>query len=1002
MIKIKPLNKIYKSKKRKKCRALQDVNLTFGNSGLVFVLGKSGSGKSTLLNLIGGLDNITSGSIEVDGNDLSKFKEDDFCNYRNTHIGFIFQDYHLIDNLTVYENIALSLNLRRHKVGDKIKKALAKVDLSGYEDRYPSELSGGERQRVAIARAIVKNPRIILADEPTGNLDTHTAKSIVTLLKSLSRDCLILIVSHNVNDANAYADRIIELSKGRIISDRTKNPDFSDKVTLSDGNLVYPKDTVLSDMDVDFINKSIQTKKARKIIKRNDKFIATPPMKNRKERIRIENKRLSLSRELSLSGKFLKNKTLAITLSAFMVAVIMVIMALAQTIIAFDAGEIISNEMSKSKQDSLLMSKTVDEEIQARLDDEYRVAIEEGDIQAFYDAGFEGEIYPILNVSLPIIEYSNYAGVSTSYFGNTMYIKETFGTMVVGEEFFENKFGGIHYLAQVEDLDPAGVIITDYVADSILALHPSYNNKSYNERLGKFGKFGWSNKVIYINGIIETDYKERHASILERIENQEFDSISDMYQDEEFIALSNEIYEKLGFSYTLNPNFVEQYKESWATVFLYRQKIMVNDVLEIQADSINRLYMSKGYFPDNLLRDGWRYTTAAPSVPKGAKYVRVAFGTTAKEFDVNENPLYSLFAMESATLVFSDGSFPGIEQLNFENDKWLGLDGVSIEKNGAWPKSKLSDYIEIPEGCYIKEFVTYVEGNHAYCAFYDENKNFISSYSPSDKETIAPGTIHMNYENYNQFFGTNYDKNNLDTFVPHKVKLTQYRFYDIECKDPLLSVEVLITELSPTTWVLNDDLAAIFANNQVYYNALYFDGTEGMGSVLDVAEELNYEHQSVAIEGIYTMTKAVDVFIPIFELVAIFLSVGVIFILVNFSTKMINDKMHDIGILKALGAKNGSVVVVFGLQVALIAVLTCILATAGYYFFIDLANDVLIESLKRLAPSRVVLDLNFLTFKPFIAAINCALVAILAMISMLIPLIKIKNIKPVQIIKTKE
>ena len=113
MISINNLTKIYKSKKRNKVKALDNVSLTLPNSGLVFVLGKSGSGKSTLLNLIGGLDKITEGCIIVDGNDISRFKEKDFCDYRNTHIGFIFQDYHLIDELTIYDNICLSLNLRK-------------------------------------------------------------------------------------------------------------------------------------------------------------------------------------------------------------------------------------------------------------------------------------------------------------------------------------------------------------------------------------------------------------------------------------------------------------------------------------------------------------------------------------------------------------------------------------------------------------------------------------------------------------------------------------------------------------------------------------------------------------------------------------------------------------------------------------------------------------------------------------------------------------------------
>ena len=189
---------------------------------------------------------------------------------------------------------------------------------------------------------------------------------------------------------------------------------------------------------------------------------------------------------------------------------------------------------------------------------------------------------------------------------------------------------------------------------------------------------------------------------------------------------------------------------------------------------------------------------------------------------------------------------------------------------------------------------------------------------------------------------------------------------------------------------------------QCYAYGLYFDGTEGINKVLDIAEERNFEHESLAIEAVYTMTKAVDVFIPIFELVAIFLCIGVVFILMNFASKMINDKMHDIGIMKALGTKNGSIATVFGMQVLLIVILTCVMATLGYFLFIGVANDVLIESLKRLAPGMVMMDLEFLTFVPEIAVENGILVCILSFVAMIIPMIKIKAIKPVKIIKTKE
>ena len=291
MIEISNLTKIYRAKKRKNHCALKNINLTLPDKGLIFVLGKSGSGKSTLLNLIGGLDNITSGKIVVDGNDLSGFSEGDFCNYRNSHIGFIFQDYHLIEELTVYDNILLLLNLSGEKDGEKVKSALAKVDLAGYEDRYPSELSGGEQQRVAIARTIVKNPRVILADEPTGNLDTVTAKRIVQLLKELSKERLILIVSHNINDATNFADRIIELKKGEIILDKSRNPDFADEVKLIDGKLVYPQGLDLSSKDIATINGYFAKEKSGELVKRTDKFLTTEKSADKPKKIEIENKK---------------------------------------------------------------------------------------------------------------------------------------------------------------------------------------------------------------------------------------------------------------------------------------------------------------------------------------------------------------------------------------------------------------------------------------------------------------------------------------------------------------------------------------------------------------------------------------------------------------------------------------------------------------------------------------------------------------------------------------
>lgn len=220
MIVIENLTKRYKSKNKKICTALDCVDLTLPECGMVFIIGKSGSGKSTLLNMIGGLDSFDEGRIISHGNDLSAFRGSDFYKYRATYAGFVFQDYHLIDELTVGENIALEAQIAGVADAD-VEAALESVDLQGYGQRFPDELSGGQKQRVAIARALIKSPKVLLCDEPTGNLDKRTSTQIMDMLREISKERLVIVVSHNMPDAEKYADRIIELADGKIIGDLT-------------------------------------------------------------------------------------------------------------------------------------------------------------------------------------------------------------------------------------------------------------------------------------------------------------------------------------------------------------------------------------------------------------------------------------------------------------------------------------------------------------------------------------------------------------------------------------------------------------------------------------------------------------------------------------------------------------------------------------------------------------------------------------------------------------
>lgn len=246
MLEIKDIHRTYLPKKGVPVKALDGVSLSFADKGLVFILGKSGSGKSTLLNVIGGLDVADSGEFVIKGKSSKDFSNADFDSYRNTFIGFIFQEYNILNEFSVGQNIALAMKLQGRKVTDETLNAiLDEVDLSGYANRKPNELSGGQKQRVAIARALIKEPEIIMADEPTGALDSNTGRQVFDTLKKLSRDKLVIVVSHDRDFAEYYGDRVIELADGKVISDITKESAAARKesegVSVIDDKIVHIK-----------------------------------------------------------------------------------------------------------------------------------------------------------------------------------------------------------------------------------------------------------------------------------------------------------------------------------------------------------------------------------------------------------------------------------------------------------------------------------------------------------------------------------------------------------------------------------------------------------------------------------------------------------------------------------------------------------------------------------------------------------------------------------------
>ena len=220
ILRVENLGKVY-GKGETKVKALDNVSFKVNKGEFVAIVGASGSGKSTLLHLIGGLDKPTSGSVYIEGNDIYKLNDDKLAIFRRRQVGFIYQFYNLLPILNVVENITLPLSLDKRSISDeKIKEMLKLLGLEKRKNHLPNELSGGEQQRTSIGRALITNPAIILADEPTGNLDSKASEEVIALLMKSNKEYnqTILMITHNMEIAKC-ADRIIKIADGKIVED---------------------------------------------------------------------------------------------------------------------------------------------------------------------------------------------------------------------------------------------------------------------------------------------------------------------------------------------------------------------------------------------------------------------------------------------------------------------------------------------------------------------------------------------------------------------------------------------------------------------------------------------------------------------------------------------------------------------------------------------------------------------------------------------------------------
>ena len=854
MIIVKNLTKVYKSKKAKICVALNNVSFSLPSKGLVFVVGKSGSGKSTMLNLLGGLDSLTSGEINVFGNQLNEYSESELYSFRSNIVGFVFQDFHLLDDLTVADNVRLSLRLMAEDDDERVEKALESVELLEYKDRYPRELSGGQQQRVAIARALVKNPDVIFADEPTGNLDSNTTEQIIKLIKEISKEKLVVVVSHNLFDAYEYADRIIELSEGRIINDLVINEKYENAVEVKDNKVIIPMLKRFKQDELDSLLSICKRDEILKIEQSNNKF----KQKEQKEeplQAKVPQKKtkgLSFFNSVKFSAMFGKRRIIGFLLSAIFASMLICVLSLAQSIANFDAKSMAMDSMTESSVYAVRKDlDTLSGQVHARV-------ITDEDFAKIKQASPDAKLYKLYMSGLYINGYTiGYQKVPTIT-QSGLHIVETSGTLETNEEYAKKllRLDNLDIYRGSVEQNTGGIYITDFVADSFIFYGKA---KNYDEILGQ--QFEGSNDYWpdgYVNGIINTSYKEKYKGVIDQINSMTKESPL----TEEIISFLDYVNQALAISYYFGDN----YKEISSA---------------------------------NIYEGNYVYT---------------------RNFFVN------------------------------------GVDASST--------------------------ISYIScGSYFDCVLGDNE-------------------VFMDVEAYNKIFGTEYTYGNCDTFVPHAISFLSSDFNNEVIYSKQMTVAG-IGKCKGGNMLLADNVFYEYKEKMFHCYGVYADG-EDVSGFINYTMDNGYSNISLKMSAIQTMSQAVETFNKFFEFIAMILVCACVFIITSFGVKNIKSKMYEVGVMKALGCKLSSFFVIFGLHTLLIAFTTIVVFVVGYVAFANVANHILLESLKAITPTKIMLDLQFIKFDWQLALINSAVVVFISIVSTIIPIILLRRIKPVTIIKAKE
>ena len=934
MLEVKNLTKIYKPKNGVEVKALDNVSLSFPEKGMVFLLGKSGSGKSTLLNVSGGLDAPTSGEIIVKGRSSKNFSQSDFDSYRNTFIGFVFQEYNILNEFSVEDNIALALELQ-NKPKDKaaVEQLLKEVDLSGYAKRKPNTLSGGQKQRIAIARALIKKPEIIMADEPSGALDSATGKQVFETLKKLSQDKLVIVVSHDRDSAELYGDRIIELMDGKVISDVSKSTEKQSSVTENVDNmgdvLRIKKGAALSEKDFAEIKKFLAESDGDVIIASGKKEVQefkkvtritdngrevfrqtkeTPQKTYTPAESKFIRSRLPLRHATKIGLSGMKSKPVRLFFTILLCVVAFAMFGLLSTMMVYDSEPTFKETLINSGKETV------------RLNKQYKVTTSwynMGELQHSYEGRMETKFSEKEVTSLKNEFGSNTFGATRTYL--------SYNVVSLVAPYWNNQISAVGYLgednalrARINGQYPEKddeICISSYIADVLIncqtydATGNAVEYKSHDELIGKPLRI--NEKEYKISGILDCGSLPAKFDSMKDSSNN---AGSQMKYNLE-IELNDGLY-CVAFT---NESALKQISKNYSSVDMhkydYRRAAITVD--------INGDYYLPEYGNTNY---------AAFSEIVDTTYFIDASNTTVEEGEVmlSEYAFYEYLAR-----VYENRA----NDLDYEKDE---------EKYSANQKTLELCYNMMSEGKWMWDEEN---GTDSFVNFTEEE---MATYRDTLLKAMRDDKIEMNtvMRLYDERAGmATGDILNLKVigFVEAKRENMQYAYLTADLAASMMETQknnLEYYEEYKTKYV--QDATAVYSD--IY---LPFDGSaEKADAIWDMYANTEFNEDDsifvptgVFIETLRSVDSMVQSMSKVFLYAGLVLAVFAALLFSNFISVSISQKKKEIGILRAIGAKSSDVFKIFFSESTFIALVCIVLSSIGCYFFCGYLNVEMAESL---------------------------------------------------------